>query len=320
MTSAQPFTVAILDDYQGVALHFADWNQLGPRVHVTVFRDHLQGDALITALAGFDAVVVMRERARLPRALFERLPKLRLVVTTGMRNNSIDVAAAAEHGIVVSGTGWPDASATTEITWALILAVRRNLVSEHQRLTSGGWQSELGTGLAGQRLGVIGLGKQGRSVAAIGRAFGMEVVAWSPNLDPATAAAQGVQAVSRDELFESSDVITLHVQLGDRSRGSIGAPEFAAMKDSAVLINTARGPIVEEGALLHALRSGQIAGAGLDVFDVEPLPSDHPLRTAPGVVLSPHIGYVTRQWYEQCFPEAVEDVAAFLAGTPVRVL
>jgi phosphoglycerate dehydrogenase-like enzyme len=310
--------VAILDDYQGVALGFAPWEDLG--ADVVAFDDHVTGDdELVARLAGFDVVVAMRERTPFTRARLERLGDLRLLVTTGMRNASIDVAAARERGIVVCGTGGVSA-ATAELTWALILALARRVPEEDRDVREGGWQRTVGIDLAGRTLGVIGLGTQGAPVARIGLAFGMRVIAWSQNLTAERAAEVGVAAVDRDVLLAESDVVTLHVKLGDRSRGLIGADELARMKPTALLVNTSRGPIVDEDALLAALRDGTIAGAALDVFDTEPLPAGHPLRSAPNTVLTPHIGYVTRATYETFYREAAEDIAAWRRGEPVRVL
>jgi phosphoglycerate dehydrogenase-like enzyme len=310
--------VAILDDYQGVALSLADWESLdGP---VEAFRDHVDDDdALVARLEGFDVLVAMRERTPFTRARLERLPELRLLVTTGMANASIDMDAARSGGVVICGTGGL-AAATVELTWALILAVARRVCAENTRIRGGGWQQELGFELEGRTLGLVGLGRLGSQVAAIGRAFGMSVIAWSQNLDPARAASLGVEAVEKPELFSRADVVTVHVRLSERTRGLVGAAELAAMRPSAVLVNTSRGPIVDSAALLAALETGTIAGAGLDVFDVEPLPPGDPLRAAPNTVLTPHVGYVSRGSYEIYYREAVEDIAAWARGAPVRVL
>jgi phosphoglycerate dehydrogenase-like enzyme len=312
--------VAILDDYQGVALSLAPWESLGDDVTVQAFRDHVaEEDALVARLQGFDVVVAMRERTPFDRARLERLPALRLLVTTGMANASIDLGAARSCGVVVAGTGGLTSS-TVELTWALILAVARGVCAEDARIRAGGWQHTLGFELAGRTLGVVGLGRLGSRVAAIGQAFEMSVIAWSQNLDPARAAEVRVEAVGKPELFSRADVVSIHVRLSPRTRGLVGAAELAEMRPSAVLVNTSRGPIVEESALLAALEAGTIAGAGLDVFDVEPLPIDHPLRTAPNTVLTPHLGYVSRGSYEIYYRDAVEDIAAWWRGTPVRVL
>jgi phosphoglycerate dehydrogenase-like enzyme len=312
--------VAVLDDYQDVAREFGDWNRLGDRAEVTAFTDHVDdADVLVERLVGYDVVVAMRERTAFPRAVLERLPRLRLLVTTGMANAVIDVAAAHGQDVTVCGTASLP-TGTAELTWGLILALVRHIPAESQRVRSGGWQSTVGGDLAGSTLGVMGVGRMGAQVAAVGRAFGMNVVAWSQNLRPEQASAVGARAVTMDELLSGSDVVTVHLKLSDRTRGLIGAAELRSMRPEAYLINTSRGPIVDEAALLTALREGWIAGAGLDVFDVEPLPADHPLRTAPNTVLTPHLGYVTRGTYRGFFGEAVEDVEAFLAGQPVRVL
>jgi phosphoglycerate dehydrogenase-like enzyme len=310
--------VAILDDYQGVAPSLADWESLDASVES--FRDHVaDDDALIARLDGFDVVVAMRERTPFTRARLERLEALRLLVTSGMANASIDMDAARERGVVVCGTGGL-ASSTVELTWALILAVARHVCSEDARIRAGGWQQELGFELSGRTLGVVGLGRLGSAVAAIGHAFGMSVIAWSQNLDRARATSLGVTAVDKLELFSRADVVTIHVRLSDRTRGLVGAAELAAMRPSAVLVNTSRGPVVDTHALLAALETGGIAGAGVDVFDVEPLPLGDPLRSAPNTVLTPHIGYVSRGSYEIYYREAVEDIAAWARGEPVRVL
>lgn len=310
--------VAVLDDYQQVAANMADWSRLG--VDVVFFADHLTDDAAVAErLRDFDVVVLMRERTPFPASLIERLPALRLIVTTGMRNAAIDIATATEKGIVVSGTEGLSL-ATADLTWALILALTRHVVTEDVAMRAGRWQTTLGIELAGKTLGVLGLGNLGTRVAEIGRAFGMDVVAWSANLTAETATAKGALRVEKDELFASSDILTIHLLLSRRTRGLVGAAELALMKPTAYLVNTSRGPIVDERALLDALRSGTIAGAGLDVYDEEPLPPGHPLVAAPNTVLTPHIGFVTEQTYRAWFAGAVEAVAAFLAGTPVRVL
>ena len=312
--------IAVLDDYQSAAAGFADWSLVPGPVDVVEFADHLADeDALVDRLTPFEVVVAMRERTPFPRTLLERLPHLRLLVTTGRRNASIDVAAAAERGITVCGTG-SHAAGPVELTWALILAVARQVPLEDASVRAGGWQETVGTDLAGATLGVLGLGRLGERVARIGQAFDMDVVAWSQNLTGQRAAEVGVRRVDKDELFATADVLTVHLVLSDRTRGLVGRDELARMKPSAILVNTSRGPIVDEAALLDALSSSRIAGAGLDVFDTEPLAPGHPLRSAPRTVLTPHLGYVTEKTYEIFFREAVEDVAAFLAGSPIRVL
>ncbi|MGW4465134.1 D-2-hydroxyacid dehydrogenase family protein [Micromonospora sp. NPDC004704] len=312
--------VAVLDDYQDVAREFGGWDRLGDRVEVTVFTDHVDDvEVLVRRLADAEVVVAMRERTAFPAAVLDRLPRLRLLVTTGMSNVAIDVSAATRRGVVVTGTRGV-ATGTAELTWGLILALVRRIPTESQRVREGGWQSTVGGDLAGHTLGVVGLGRMGAQVAAVGRAFGMRVVAWSENLRAEHAAELGVQAVSKEELLTGSDIVTVHLQLGDRTRGLFGEAELRSMRRDAYLVNTSRGPIIDEAALLTALHEGWIAGAGLDVFDVEPLPTDHPLRTAPNTVLTPHLGYVTRETYRVFFGDAVEDIEAFLAGQPVRVL
>jgi phosphoglycerate dehydrogenase-like enzyme len=312
--------VAVLDDYQGVARETADWSVLPPGTEVQVFRDHLVDEAAVAArLEGFDVVVAMRERTPFRRSLLTRLPALRLLVTTGMRNASIDVAAANEAGVVVCGTGGGGGS-TAELTWGLILALLRQIPREDAATRAGSWQTTLGVDLEGKTLGVLGLGRLGTRVATVGRAFRMEVIAWSQNLTAERAAAAGATLVPKDELLRRADVVSIHLVLSDRTRGLLGARELALMRPTAYLVNTSRGPIVDEAALVEALRAGRIAGAGLDVFDQEPLPPGHPLLTAPRTVLTPHLGYVTRETYRVFFGDAVEDIGAFLAGTPLRVL
>jgi phosphoglycerate dehydrogenase-like enzyme len=311
--------IAVLDDYQAAAT-YTDGSRLPEPADVVEFHDHVADeDALVARLAPFDIVVAMRERTPFPRSVLERLLALRLLVTTGARNASIDVQAAAECGITVCGTG-AHPSGPVELTWALILAVARHLPQEAAAIRAGAWQQTVGSDLAGARLGVVGLGRLGEKVARIGQAFGMDVVAWSQNLTDERAAEVGVRRVERDELFATSDVVTIHLVLSDRTRGLIGRSELERMKASAILINTSRGPIVDEVALLDALRGGTIAGAGLDVFDQEPLPADHPLRQERCAVLTPHLGYVTEKTYEVFYRDAVEDVAAFLSGTPIRLV
>jgi phosphoglycerate dehydrogenase-like enzyme len=312
--------IAVLDDYQGVSGRYADWSSLPEPAEVTVFGDHLDDeDAVVERLAPFDVVVAMRERTPFPRSLLERLPDLRLLVTTGAKNASIDVAAAAERGVTVCGTG-AHPPGTAELTWTLILAVARHLLEETANLRGGGWQTTVGTDLAGRRLGIVGLGRLGTRVARIGQAFEMDVVAWSQNLTDERAAEAGVRRVDKDELFRTADVVTVHLQLSDRTRGLIGADELALMKPNAILVNTSRGPIVDEQALLAALQERRLAGAGIDVYEREPLPAEHPVRSAPGLVATPHLGYVTEATYEVFYRDAVEDVAAWMRGAPVRQL
>jgi phosphoglycerate dehydrogenase-like enzyme len=312
--------IAVLDDYQSVAADFCDWSTLPEPADVVEFHDAVDGeDALVARLEPFDVVVAMRERTAFPRSVLERLPNLKLLVTTGMRNKSIDTQAANDSGVTVCGTG-SQPTATAELTWALILASVRHIPREDASLRAGGWQQTIGGDLAGARLGVVGLGRLGTQVARIGQAFGMDVVAWSQNLTDERAAEQGVRRVDREELFATSDVVTVHLLWSRRTRGLINAEDFALMKHTAVFINTSRGPIVQTPALVDALQNGTIAGAGLDVYDREPLPPDDPIRSLPRTVLTPHLGYVTRGTYEVFYGEAVEDVAAFLRGEPIRVI
>jgi len=312
--------VAILDDYQRVARRMADWSALPSGTDVTVFEDHLAGtEAVAERLRDFDVVVAMRERTPFPRALLERLTRLKLLVTTGMRNASIDVQAATDRGIVVCGTaGLP--YPTAELTWALILGLARHVPTEDRSTRGGRWQVSVGVGLNGKTLGVLGLGTLGSRVARVGKAFEMTVLAWSQNLTAERAAEAGATLVAKDELLARADVVTIHLVLGARTRGLIGARELGLMKSSAYLVNTSRGPIVDEAALVASLRDGKIAGAGLDVFDEEPLPLDHPFRKLPNTVITPHLGYVTEEGYRIFYGHALEDVQAFLRGQPVRVL
>jgi phosphoglycerate dehydrogenase-like enzyme len=319
---APPLRVAVLDDYQQAALALAlgPWHELGDAAEPTVFADHVSGLAALAArLAPFDAVVAMRERTRFPRALLERLPRLRLLVSTGMGTAHIDIATAREQGIVVCGTGG-SGRAPAELTWALILALARHVPAEDARIRAGGWGGSVGVDLAGATLGVVGLGRIGGQVAAIGRAFGMHVLAWSPHLDRAAARAAGVEPVERASLFARADVVTIHMQLSERTRGLVGAAELGLLRPTSLLVNTSRGALVDEGALVELLREGRIGGAGLDVFETEPLPAEHPLRSLPRTVLSPHNGYVAHGGYATFYREAVDDIVQFLAGAPVRRL
>jgi phosphoglycerate dehydrogenase-like enzyme len=312
--------IVVLDDYQGVALEHGDWSSLPDECEVHTVREHLGSDEeLLAALAGAEVVVAMRERTKLPAARLERLADLRLLVTTGMGNAAIDIEAAARLGITVCGTGGL-ASATVEHAWALILALARSLPAEDANVREGRWQTTVGFDLAGKTLGLVGLGRLGGAMVPVAQALGMEVIAWSQNLDPAIATAAGARAVSKPELFRSADVVSVHYKLGERSVGLLGAEELGLMKRTALLVNTSRGPIVDTAALLDALWNGRIGGAALDVYDTEPLPPDDPLRQAPRTVLTPHLGYVTSDSYDLYYGEAVEDIAAFLAGDPVRVL
>jgi D-3-phosphoglycerate dehydrogenase len=312
---------AILDDYQDVVLKVADWSKVKGDVDIKVFHEHLGGpDKVIAALQGYQIVVAMRERTGFPRQVIEALPDLKLLITTGMRNASIDTEAAKERGVTVCGTG-SFGSPTSGIAIGLMLELTRHIGQENQRLHVGAiWQATIGPDLEGMTLGVLGLGKLGTRTANIAKAFGMKVIAWSQNLTAEKAQATGVTYVSKDDLFKQSDFITIHIVLSQRSRGLVGARELGLMKPSAYLINTSRGPIIDESALIAALRDQKIAGAGLDVFDVEPLPVDHPFRKMDNVVITPHLGYVSEQNYKNYFAGVVEDIRGFLDGKPVRVM
>jgi phosphoglycerate dehydrogenase-like enzyme len=310
--------VAILDDYQRVAARLV--GDLGPGVELEAFPDHVADeDPLVARLAPFEVVVAMRERTAFPARVLERLPSLRLLVTTGMGNASIDLDAAARNGIVVCGTRIL-VHPTAELALGLMLALARRIPQEDAALRAGIWQEHVGVSLRGRRLGLIGLGKLGRQMAALGAALGMEVVAWSANLTPEAAAEAGADYLPLRELFATADFVSVHTRLSDRTRGLIGRDELGLMKASALLVNTSRGPIVDEAALVSALESRTIAGAAIDVFDEEPLPRGHPLRTAPNTVLTPHIGYVADDNYRVFYAEVAEDIRAFLAGEPVRSL
>jgi phosphoglycerate dehydrogenase-like enzyme len=311
--------IAILDDYQDVAGELADWDSL--KAKVEVFHDHFPDvETVVARLAEFDVLVAMRERTRFPAEVLRRLGRLKLLVTTAMGNSAIDIPAATELGIVVCGTDYPFFSSTSELTWALILAAVRSIPLEAQSVREGKWQMSVGRDLEGKTLGLLGLGSVGSRVAKVGQAFNMECIAWSQNLNAEKAAEHGVTPVSKKELFARSDVLSVHVVLSDRTRGLVGADELASMKPSSLLVNTSRGPIVDEGAMVSALQGRRIGGAALDVFDIEPLPDQHVLRTLDNVLITPHIGYVTQGNYKVFYEEAVEDIAAFVAGEPVRVL
>ncbi|MGB7694572.1 MAG: D-2-hydroxyacid dehydrogenase family protein [Pseudolabrys sp.] len=312
---------AILDDYQNVAMSFADWSPIARDVEIKVFNKPFGShDEAIKALQGFAVVVGMRERTPFPRKVIEALPDLKLLITTGARNNSFDVKVCAERGVTVCGTGTAG-SPTTGIAFGLMLELTRRIGFENARLKAGApWQTTIGRDLEGLTLGVLGLGKLGQRSAAVGKAFGMTTIAWSQNLTEEKAKAAGADYVSKDHLFRNADFVTIHLVLSDRSRGLVGAKELGLMKKSAYLINTSRGPIVDEKALIAVLNSKSIAGAGLDVFDVEPLPLDHPFRKMDNVVITPHLGYVSEQNYRKYFPDIVEDIRAWLDGKPVRVI
>ena len=312
--------IAILDDYQSVALDMAEWGSVPAGVEVEAFSDHLKDESEIAQrLNDFDVVVAMRERTPFPGTLIERLPQLRLLVTTGMRNASIDLAAAAKLGVTVCGTRGMR-TGTAELTWGLILSPTRHIQEEDRAVRDGKWQVRIGPSMEGKTLGVIGLGNLGSQVAAVGRAFQMDVIAWSQNLAAEHAEQAGARLVSKAELFSESDFISVHLVLGNRNRGLIGAAEFERMKPTATFFNTSRGPIVDEQALSDVLEQRSIAGAGLDVFDEEPLPLEHPFRRLDNVLVTPHIGYVTSDNYSLFYQDALEDIVAFLDGNPPRVI
>ncbi len=313
--------VAVLDDYQRVAMQMADWSILPAGTQVDAFPDHLfDEDALAARLRDYDVVLGMRERTPMRRSLLERLPNLKLLLTTGRGNASFDFQAATDLGIVCCGTALGGGPATAELAWGLILALAKKIPWEDAGVRAGEWQLGLGESVNGKTLGVVGLGRLGTVVARVGLAFAMRVLAWSQNLTPERAQEVGVEYATKDDLFRESDFVTIHYVLSDRSRGMITARELGMMKPTAYLINTSRGPIVDEGALIGALRSRRIAGAGLDVFDIEPLPLDHPLRNMPNTVVTPHVGYVTQEAYRSMFAESIENIQAWLAGDPVHVI
>jgi phosphoglycerate dehydrogenase-like enzyme len=312
--------IAVLDDYQGIALSHGGWERLPADCQVEAFRDHLSDEgALAQRLAPFEAVVAMRERTPFRRSLLERLPNLKLLITTGMRNASFDMAAAKDRGVLVCGTGGQP-TPTAELSWGLIIGCVRHIAEEDKATRAGHWQTTIGPTLHGATLGCLGLGNLGSQVAKVGLAFGMNVIAWSQNLTAERAAEVGARLVSKDELFAQADVLSVHLVLSDRTRGLVGARELSLMKPTAFLINTSRGPIVDEAALIETLREKRIAGAGLDVFDAEPLPQDHPFLKLDNTLITPHLGYVTLQTYDRFYGEAVEDILGWLSGAPVRVI
>ncbi len=312
--------VAVLDDYQNVSQKIADWSAFGDKAKIDVFNTYLGDEnAVAAALAGYDVLVCMRERTPVPASLMDRLSGLKLVVTTGMRNRSIDTDAARERGITVCGTPGLGAPAG-ELAWALIIALMKNIPADDRSMRNGEWQPNIGRGLGGKTLSIFGLGKLGAYVARVGLAFEMDVIAWSENLTDARAAEVGVRRVEKEEALATADILTVQLILSDRTRGLIGAPELAQMKPTAYLVNTSRGPIVDEAALIDALRQKRIAGAGLDVYDTEPLPADHPFRSLENTILTPHTGYVTVENLSHMYEHAVEDIVAFIDGNPVRVL
>jgi phosphoglycerate dehydrogenase-like enzyme len=304
--------IAILDDYQNVALKMADWSAFSERAEITVFNNHVADtSALVERLLPFDIVCVMRERTPLPREVLQHLPRLKLIASTGSRNASFDMGAAKELGITVTATGYKS-SPTIELTWALILASLRGIVQENNSIRNGGWQESVGQDLSGKMLGVVGLGNIGGQVARIGLAFGMKIIAWSENLTPEIAEAAGARLVSKDELFRQADIVTIHLILSGRTKGLVGAAELGLMKPTSRLINTSRGPIVDEASLIKALRSHAIAGAAIDVFDQEPLPSEHPFRSLDNVLATPHIGYVSEGLYRTFYGDTVANITAWL--------
>jgi phosphoglycerate dehydrogenase-like enzyme len=317
--------VAILDDYAGVALQCADWSSLPAGAEITVFDRHLGEEEAATVLAPFDVLCTLRERMALPRSLLARLPRLKLVTIVGMKLANLDMEAATERGIVIvhSDSTRPAfariGNAAPELAWGLMLATVRHIAREDARMRAGAWQSSMGVLLAGRTLGLLGLGRIGQRMARYGHAFDMPVIAWSQNLTAESAAAVGVRRVEQDELFREADVLSIHLQLSERTRGLVGARELGLMKPGAYLVNTSRGPIVHESALVATLREGRIAGAGLDVFDQEPLPADHPLRSLDNVTLTPHLGYVTIETLRAFYGDMPEAIAAFAAGAPIRV-
>jgi phosphoglycerate dehydrogenase-like enzyme len=319
MQNDQLVQVAVLDDYQGVALQSADWSQLNGKANIVVFRDHLSDStALVERLKPFDVLSVMRERTPLTRAILEQLPNLKLIASTGARNASIDLAAANERGITVCHTGY-SAHGAIEMTWALILAMLRNIPAEFASVQKAQWQISVGDDLAGKTIGIVGLGGIGARIAKIAHAFEMNIVAWSQNLTPESAEKHGAQLVSKEKLFRTADIVTIHLVLSARTKGAIGAPEFALMKPTAYFVNTSRGPLVDEEALIGALKSRAIAGAALDVYDIEPLPASHPFRSLDRLLVTPHIGFVTHETYRIFYRDTVENIVAWLGGTPIRV-
>src|SRR5712691_317246 len=316
--------LSILDDYQGVALDMADWSAVRDRdVEIAVERfPFADEDDVVRSLADSEIVAAMRERTAFTKRVVDRLPKLKLLITTGMRNASFDMVALKECGVTVCGTGGTGGGNedTAEVAWGLILGAARRIAEDHQFMRQGGWQTRVGHRVAGKTLGLLGLGRLGSAVARVGLAFGMKAIAWSQNLTAEKAAAQGVERVVKDELFRRSDILSVHLVLSDRSRGLVGAREIGLMQPSAILVNTSRGPSSDTGAIIAALKAGRLAYAGFDVYDQEPLPIDHPLRQAPNVILTPHIGYVTDENYRSSYPQIVENVVGFLDGKPVRVI
>jgi phosphoglycerate dehydrogenase-like enzyme len=313
-------SIALLDDYQSVALEMADWSRLQAAHRITVFNEHIKDvDTLAKALAGFEIIGIMRERTPFTRALFEKLPNLKLLITTGMRNASVDMKAAADHNVTVCGTNAGN-HATAELAFGLLLSLARHLHTEFRNMREGRWQTTVGNDVRGKTLGLLGLGRLGGEVAKYAKVFGMNTIAWSQNLTTERATEAGVERVEKADLFRRADFISVHLVLSDRSRGLVSAPELALMKPTASIINTSRGPIIDANALAAALKEKRIAGAALDVYDSEPLPADHPIRSEPRAVLTPHIGYVTEETYRTFYGNMVESIEGWLAGKPVRVI
>ena len=312
--------IAVIDDYQKIAREMADWSAIEGAHDVTFFHEPIgERDAVVAALKDFEVVCIMRERTLFDRATLEGLSNLKFLVTTGMRNAALDLEYLKERGIPVSGTGG-STNATPELAWGLMLSLARHIPTENQRMREGSWITTLGTDLAGSTLGIVGLGRLGAMVAKVGNAFGMNVIAWSQNLTDEQAAEAGAKRVSKEDLFRQSDFITIHYKLSERSTGLVGAAELEMMKSTAYIVNTSRGPIIDNDALIAALKDGQIGGAGLDVYNDEPLAKDHPIRSCPRTVLTPHLGYVSKATYKQFYGETVEDLAAWFSGSPVRLL
>lgn len=312
MSTSTPVRVAVLDDYQNVALSMADWSPLDARAEITVFNDHIaERGALLERLRPFDVVCAMRERTPFTRDIIENLPNLKLIASTGAANASIDLDAAAARGVEVRHTGY-SSTPTIEFTWALILAMARHISAENRSLKDGGWQVGLGTELAGKTLGLLGLGRVGSAVGVIGRAFRMNVIAWSQNLTPERAAEKGVELVDKDTLFKTSDVLSIHVRLSERTHHLVGAEELAQMKPTSRIVNTSRGPIIDNAALIEALKSGRLAGAAIDVYDEEPLAASDPLRSLPNVLATPHIGYVSEELYRTFYGDTVRNIVEWL--------
>jgi phosphoglycerate dehydrogenase-like enzyme len=312
---------AILDDYLNLSLKVADWSKVEDRVDVTVFNQPFaSAEAAVGALENFEIICAMRERTPFPRAMFDSLPKLKLLITSGMRNNSIDMAAAKDKQVVVCGTQWPR-DPTAPLTMGLILELTRNIGRENARMHAGEYlQKHVGIEIEGKTLGVVGLGKLGAKVSGLAKAFGMNVIAWSPNLTSERCNEVGVKYATKEELFSTADIITIHVVLSDRSRGLVGATDLGRMKPTSFIVNTARGPIIDEMALLETLKARKIAGAAVDVFSVEPLPVDHPFRKLDNLVLTPHLGYVTQETFIAHYNQMVEGINAWFKGEPVRRL